>query len=159
MIFGQKVTTYEIFLTGTYGYVLRLLTAPTIKNILSLQVKNNTLISSVIENPTSLNDLMMYSEDVNSSDFAYAVESGIIYIYLKTSKYPYEDNTQFLLRAYRYPVELIDLESELDISPGDLELFLTLSISIAAEMQGKMIPQRTLDKIEYLKNVINMEQS
>jgi hypothetical protein len=129
-----------------------------IKQILSIQVKNETAISTITENPILLNELMLYPMQPTCPELAFAMESGTVYIFFQTAKFPYEEATEFFLRAYRYPNELLDLDSTLDISPGDLELFISLSIAIAAEMQGKLIPQRILDKIDYLKSVINLEK-
>ena len=159
MIFGEIIITYEQFLVGTYGYIIRLDTAPNIRKILSIQAKCLTDISDVVSSPSEVNDIMQYPLASDCPDIAYALESGIVYLFLKTSVYPYTTDTSFLLRAYRYPNELQDLTSDLDILQGDLELFITLSINVAAELQGKMIPQRILDKIQYLKDVITLEES
>ena len=158
MTFGEIVTQYEQFLDSTYGYIIRLDTAPNIRRIVSIQAKNLTTISDVVSSANSLNDLMQYPMDVDCPDIAYALESGIVYLFLKTTEFPYTSDTSFLLMAYRYPNELLGLDSDLDINQGDIELFITLSIAIASELQGKMIPQRVLDKIEYLKSVITLEE-
>lgn len=157
MTFGETITTYEQFLDGTYGYIIRLDTTPNIRKIVSIQAKNLTTVSDVVSSSSNLTDIMQHPEDVDCPDIAYALESGVIYLFLKTTVFPYTANTSFLLMAYRYPRELLGLTSELDVTQNDIELFITLSIAVAAEMQGKMIPQRVLDKIEYLKEVITLE--
>ena len=157
MTFGQPVTQFDRFLSDTYGYILRLNTAPSIRKITSIQVKNDTTISDVTEELTSMNSIMQYPMSSEAPDLAIALESGVIYLFLKESVFPYEYNTQFFIRAYRFPDEITSLDGTLDISPSDVELFIALSIAIAAETQGKLIPQRVLDKIEYLKNIITLE--
>lgn len=159
MTFGEKVTGFDKFLDGTYGYVLRLSTAPSIKEVLSVQVKNGSTISEVTETLSTMNQLMQYPIISSTVKVAMALESGVLYLYLDLTTYPYETDTEFFLRAFRYPNEITELNSLLDISPGDVELFIALSIAVAAEGQGKLVPQRILDKIDYLKNVISLEQS
>ena len=151
MTFGEPVTLYEQFLTGTYGYILRLNTTPNIRSVVSVQTKNDDTLSDVITGSVSITDLMQYPLEANCPDIAFALESGVIYIFFKTLDYPYETDTTFLLMATRYPQEITDLDSNLDIVPEDLELFIILSIATAAEMQGKIIPQRILDKIAGLR--------
>ena len=158
MTFGENVTLYQQFLVGPYGYILRLDTAPNIRKIKSIQVLNLTTISDVVDQPVEINILMQMPLDPLASDIAYSLQSGTIYIFFNLSKYPYTSDTQFLLIADRYPMEITSLDSKLDIVQEDLELFITLSIVVAAELQGKLIPQRVLDKIEYLESTIKLER-
>jgi hypothetical protein len=155
--FGELVTHYDQYLNGTYGYIIRLDTAPNIHKIVSIQSKNLTTISDVTTEAVEITDLMQYPEDIDCPDLGYALESGVVYVFFKTTVYPYTTNTSFLLMAYRFSYELMNFNSELDIPQGDLELFITLSIAIAAELQNKMVPQRVLDKIQYLKDIIALE--
>ena len=157
MIFGENVTLYTRYLTGTYGYVLCLNTTPNIRKVKSIQVLNLTTISDVVDQPAEVNDLMQMPLDPLAPDIAYSLQSGTVFIFFNTTKYPYTSDTQFLLMAHRYPTEITSLDSKLDIVQEDLELFITLSIAVAAELQGKLIPQRVLDKIEYLESTIKLE--
>lgn len=157
MQFGDKVTQYEQYLIGTYGYIIRLDTTPTIKKILSLQGKNDTYISDLVESLTFITDIFKFPESDSCPDIACALSSGVLYLFFKTSVLPYEDASQFLLIAYRYPSEITNLDSTLDLPVSDYELFIALSISVSAELKGKLVPQRILDKIDYFKRIINMD--
>ena len=157
MEFGKKVTIYDQFSSNTYGYIIKAVTAPLVYKISMLQVKNQSKLSDVVAEPVDISTLLQYPLDEDCPDLAYTLESGIIQIFLKSSDYPYEDDTKLLIEGYRYPTYLTKIDSELDIAYGDLELFTALAESYGAQLQGKLIPQRVLDKIEYLKSIINSE--
>jgi hypothetical protein len=157
-MFGEKVTSYTQYLSSTSGYIIQFTTSPNIRKVNSLQVINLTTISDVVNQPSEINELMQMPIASVVPDIAYSLQSGKVFIFFNSTLYPYTDDIQFLLMANRYPNEILSLDSDLDIVQGDIELFITLSIAIAAELQGKLIPQRVLDKIQYLELTIKMEK-
>ena len=162
MIFGDKVTRYTVYTNSESGYMLRLETSPVIKQITSIQVVNKTVMSDVTMGGSELVDLFRYPRELDTTknpDVAFAIESGSLFIFFNASKFPYEEDTQFLILGQRYPTELINMDSKLDLATSDVELFLTLSIAIAAELQGKLVPQRLADKINYLRTVLEREKN
>jgi hypothetical protein len=139
---GNKVTDFDKFTNGAYGYTIVLDTTDILLNKPDfIQVDDNGTTSDPIVGPTDLETLQGYINDVDAPDAAWSFASDLLIMFFNATSAPYSSTTRFVIYGYRNNQPITSLSDSIDIKDRDIGWFTALAIKEAAIMQGKMIPK------------------
>jgi len=138
---GNRVSDFDQFTVGTYGYTILLDTTEILLNKPSyIQVDDSGDTSDPINGPTDIHTLQSYINDANCPDAAWSFASDILIIFFKTTVYAYDTGTRFVIYGYRNNTPIKTLQDPIDIKDRDIGYYITLCIKQAAIIQGKQVP-------------------
>ena len=141
-MFGNKVTDVDKFAEGTAGYILKLDTTTTLAfTIVGVQAQvaaDDT--PEPCDQETSLTQLLSFLNDESAPDLAFNYSYGEVYIFFKTTSFPYAIDTRFIIIGRRNPLKLASFDDKLDIADKDIDLFLAYAIRTASLLAREAVP-------------------
>lgn len=150
----QLITTYDQFMTGTYGYIVKIGIGYLDEiTLIKLYDSVTETTSDSTSAPVDLVTLYDYLEDSDCPDIGFSIAGEEITVFIKTgdSYWSYDDYTKILILYKRNPIPITSESSMLDIPYEYFELFLNYVVKEAAELQGKIVPQSVLQNIKNLE--------
>lgn len=152
---GNKVTDFDKFTNGIYGYTIVLDTTAILLNKPDfIQVDDNGTTSDPIIGPTELEVLQEYINDSDAPDAAWSFASDLMVLFFKQATVPYSNTTRFVIYGYRNNQPINTLSDSIDIKDRDIGWFIALAIKEAAIMQGKMIPKDIENQITEYEAIV-----
>ena len=153
---GNRVSDFDQFTIGTYGYTIILDTTDIMLNKPSfIQVDASGTTSDPVTGPIDLDTLQDYINDEDCPDATWSFASDLMIIFFKTSVYAFANTSRFVIYGYRNNTPINSLSDPIDIKDRDIGYFIALSIKEAAIVQGKMIPPDILKEITAYEAIIN----
>jgi len=138
---GNRVTDFDQFTIGTYGYTIALDTTNIMLNKPSyIQIDDSGTTSDPISGPIDIDTLQAYINDEDCPDGAWSFASDILMIFFKTSVYAFDSGSRFVIYGYRNNTPIKTLADPIDIKDRDLGYYIALCIKQASIIQGKQVP-------------------
>lgn len=163
MAFGNLITDGTQVAVGTYGYVASFdYSAERIKQVIGAQLQDVAAeeLSGVEASAASRDALMAYAEDANCPDFAWYAAGSTVFVFCKTSVYPYSSNTRLAIYFYSNPEPVTATSDTLipDRLPAEAkELFKSLCLRQTLTLLGKRIPVELSNKVGYEKERLGLD--
>ena len=141
-MFGNRVTDIDKFAEGTAGYILRVDTTTVLAyTITGVQAQVSATDTPVpIDTEDELSTILGYLNNSSAPDLAFNYSYGEVYIFFKTSVFPYVDDTRFIIIGRRNPLKLTSFNDKLDIADKDIDLFLAYAIRTASLLAREAVP-------------------
>lgn len=93
-----------------------------------------------LEEKVDLKVLNGYLLSDTAPSCAYAYDSGLIYLYLDGTAFPYLIDTKFIVYGTRTGIPITSLDDLIDVPEKHLELYIKYAIREAAQLLGKIVP-------------------
>jgi hypothetical protein len=158
MAFGSLITDGTQESVGTNGYVVGFdLANLNIVNINQVQLQNavSLVMSAVDINNTSKATLFAYNQDANAPDFAWSSEGTRVYVFCKTTVYPYTSQTRIAFWYNAQPEELSALSDVVipNRLPAEARNLLVLLCAKEAQTLSGINPTR--DILQQINSELN----
>jgi hypothetical protein len=138
IMFGKAITDYVQFSIGLYGYIVSMdLADLNAKVVTGIQAAQGSSVSPVINEEKTIAEINELVNDITCPNLAYCISSDILYLFVKTSAYPYNATTKFVVYGKRYAKPLSSLDDSLDIKETEVELFINYALREGSLYQGK----------------------
>lgn len=161
MAFGNSITDFSQASIGTVGYTVRIDTTG-LKTFRVRFVQAQASSSDTPRPATSedlLSDIQGFLNDEGAPDLAFNFGYGEVTIFLKTSVFPYVDNTRVSIFGERNPVAMVLDTDKADFADNDLELFTNYVLKHAYNLQKLPVPGNVDKRIRELETQIKNDNN
>ena len=152
MAFGNIVTSGVQAAVGSNGYVASFdLTNQEPQRVFQVQAENTGVLSTPVTSVVALDVLFGYPENSSPPDLAFAQNGNTVYVFFKTSKYPFTSSSRVAFWFYRNAKNVTGTTSKLDIPQEARELMKAMTLEKLYNDLGKPVLFDTQETIRLEK--------